>query len=52
MAEGDLRWRYDAGVPLKYSDIITDSNGIIYFGAANNFAANSKIIALNPDELL
>ena len=49
MTAGDLQWKYNAGVPLKYSDVITDSNGVIYFGAANHFAANSRIIALNSD---
>ena len=52
MAEGDLKWRYDTGIPLDSADIITDSNGVIYFGAAKNFAVNSRIIALNPDGTL
>ena len=52
MAEGGLKWKYNAGIPIKLADVITDSNGVIYFGAANRFAANSKIIALNPDGTL
>ena len=42
MAEGDLKWKYNAGRAIK-SIIVTDSNGIIYFGT------DEKIIALNSD---
>lgn len=44
MAEGDLRWRYDAGAKI-YSGIVVGSDGVIYFGT--DWPA--KIIALNPD---
>ena len=46
MAEGDLRWKYNAGVAIQ-SEIIVDSNGVIYFGTKT-----SKIIALNSDGTL
>lgn len=42
MAEGDLKWKYNAGRPIN-SIIVTDSNGIVYFGT------DEKIIALNSD---
>lgn len=44
MAEGDLKWRYDAGSEI-YSGIVVGSDGVIYFGTD----WPSKIIALNPD---
>ena len=42
MAEGDLRWKYNAGGVIR-SGVIIDSNGVIYFGneSGNVFAVNS-----------
>ena len=50
MAEGDLRWKYNFGTK-QYSGIITDSNGVVYFGTGN-FPANNYIYAINPDGTL
>ena len=44
MPEGDLRWKYNVGKDIR-SGIITDSNGVIYFGTM----WSPNVIALNPD---
>ena len=46
MAEGDLKWKYNAGAAIQ-SEIITDSNGVVYFGTKT-----TKVIALNSDGTL
>jgi len=52
MAEGDLRWRYDAGSEI-YSGIVVGSDGVIYFvKEGGGIPVDAKIIALNPDGTL
>ena len=49
MAEGDLRWKYNAGEKIQ-SGIVVDSNGVIYAGTLGG--ANAKVIAVNPNGTL
>lgn len=49
MAEGDLKWRYDAGAKIR-SGIAVGSDGVIYFGTI--WPAADKIVAVNPNGTL